>query len=239
MGRYPRFLVVLAMVGLFAGNAQADKVKFVWSIEITGMPEEILLYNRTLEEGQTFRWQDVEIPATYQAIASDYWGALGNSSLTVSEDAIHQDITIKITILYGITEMFGYSVAMTLQFDVYDGIVPDNSVEGLTLLNPPGTHFYFDCSDGLVLYFDLSPEFEAKFLTPLELTRKDLTLAFAENGQFTWGGIAVTPTIEGDLTTGLTGEFAWLSRVVIVQESAVTPTALERSTWAKIKSLYR
>ncbi|HID94783.1 MAG TPA: hypothetical protein EYP53_01825 [Candidatus Latescibacteria bacterium] len=228
-------LVVLIPVG---GSVHAYDVKFVWSIEIEGLPE-IPLDNYTMTEGETFQWQAIDIPLPYQAIASDYWEALGASSITVSTGATHQDVTIWITIQPGVTEIFGRPVAITLQFDVYDGIVPDNSVEGLTLLNPEGEHFYFDRSDGLILYFDISEQFEERFLTPLGLTREGLTLAFAEEGQFTLEGIRVTATTEGGLITGLTGEISHLSTLVIVQEDAVMPTAAKSATWAKVKALYR
>ncbi len=240
MKRYLSLCVaVLAVVGILASGAQADSVKFIWNIQIPGMPA-IPLDNYTMQEGETFKWQDVGIPLEYQLLASVYWTAMGNSSITVNENAVSGDITIMITILPGGVEMFGYSIPITLQFDVYNGVGEENSVEGLTLLNPPGTHFHFDRPDGLVLYFDLSPQFEEVFLAPLGLTREGLTLAFTEEGGFTWEGITVSTTYGDDgLINSLTGEVAHLSQVVMIPQEAVSITAIEPSSWAAIKTLYR
>ena len=229
---------VLAVVGLIAGGVQADLVKFIWSVDsgVPGFPV-IPLDNNTLQEGETFAWQGVSIPVQYQAYAV-YWQALGASTIAVNTDAIHQDITVVITISLG-AELLGQPVALKLQFDVYDGIVPGSSTEGLTPLNAGEEHFLFDRSDGVILYFELSEDFETTFLTPLGLTRAGLTLAFVEEDQFTWEGITVTSTTEDGLVTGLTGEVSRFSTLVIVEESAVTPVAIEPITWAKVKSLHR
>lgn len=228
----------LAVV-LLAGGATAHSVRFVWRVDpgITGFPPIPLDYC-VMNEGETFSWQDVEIPPAYQAFAS-YWQALGSSSVKVNEGAIDRDITIVITFSPGGSEMFGYPVALQIRFDVYDGIIEGKDVGGLTLLNPPGTYFSFDRPDGLVLYFDLSPEFEATFLEPIGLSRDMITLAFAEGEGFVREGIAVIPSYEGDVVTGLTGEVSHLSTIVLVDKRAFGPTNVKTSTWAKIKALWR
>jgi len=235
---------VLAAVVLIAtavqadGGAQSANVKFIWNIQIPGMPA-IPLDNYTMQGGETFRWQDNDIRPEYQSLAGVYWTAMGNSSITINQNAVNGDITIVVTILPGGEQILGYSIPIALEFEVYDGIVEGNSVEGLSLLNPPGTHFDFACSDGLILYFDLSPEFEEVFLAPIGLTREGLTLAFAEEVGFTWEGITVSVSDnDGDgLIDGLTGEVAHLSKLVVVKEEAVT--AVEPSSWAAMKALYR
>ncbi|RKY67882.1 MAG: hypothetical protein DRQ02_05955 [Candidatus Latescibacterota bacterium] len=235
---------VLAAVVLIAAGAQADgvvqsaNVKFIWNIQIPGMPA-IPLDNYTMQGGESFRWQDIGIRPEYQPLAGVYWTAMGNSSITVNQNAVNANITIVVTILPGGEQIFGYSIPIALEFEVYDGIADGNSVEGLCLLNPPGSHFDFACSDGLILYFDLSPQFEEVFLASLGLTREGLTLAFAGELGFTWEGITVSVSDnDGDgLIDGLTGEVAHLSKLVIVKEEAVT--AVEPSSWAAIKTLYR
>jgi len=232
-------LSICAAVMLLVEGAAGYSVRFVWRVDpgISGIPPIPLDYC-IMNEGETFRWQDVEIPLAYQAFA-DYWQALGASSVAVQDGAIDRDITIVITLSPGQSEMFGHPVALQIHFDVYDGITEGTGVEGLTLLNPPGTRFAFGRPDGLVLYFDLSPVFEATFLEPLGLSRDQITLAFAEGDQFIQEGIAVTPTWEGDTLTGLTGEVAHLSTVAMVDKRAVRTTDVKTSTWAKIKALWR
>ncbi len=227
-------VAALAMVGILTGGAQADNVKFIWFLEIPGTPA-IVLDNYTMQQGETFRWQDVGIPPEYQFLAGAYWAAMGNSSITVSQDAVHQDITIKINFLQTLGMTFGYPTPIVLEFEVYDGIVGGNSVEGLPRLDP----FSFDRPDGLVLYFDLSSNFEAVFLAPLGLTRQGLTLVFAVAGGFSPAGISVSATYDGLAMTSLTGEVAHLSTVVMVPEEAVATTAIKPNSWAVIKALYR
>ncbi|RKY62687.1 MAG: hypothetical protein DRP95_00925 [Candidatus Latescibacterota bacterium] len=231
-------LSVFAVVAFLAGAAGAHSIRFVWKVDPgIGLPAISLDYC-IMNEGEAFKWQDVEIPLVYQAFA-DYWQALGSSSVTVQDGAIDRDITIVITLSPGRSEMFGHPVALQIQFDVYDGIEDGTEVKDLTLLNPPGTHFSFNRPDGLVLYFEFSPAFEAAFLEPIGLSRDQITLAFVEGYQFVREGIDVTPIWDGDALTGLIGKVSHLSTIVLVDKKAVQPTDVETSTWAKIKALWR
>ena len=229
------------LVGLLAVSSAAEgaSVRFVWRVApgIVGYPAVPSNYT-VMNEGDTFKWEDVQIPSAYQAFAG-YWRALGSSSVSVSSGAIHQDITIVITLSPGQGMMFGHQVALKMDFDVYDGIIDGTSVEGLQLLNPPGTHFYFDRPDGLVLYFDITPEFESAFLEPIGLSRDDITLAFLVGEGFSGQGMEVVPTYDGTTLTGLTGKISQLSTVVLVDKGAVEATEVIPSTWAKIKELWR
>ncbi|HIE04651.1 MAG TPA: hypothetical protein EYP61_07820 [Candidatus Latescibacteria bacterium] len=238
MRRTTLFRACLAVM-LLSGSSTAHSVRFVWRVDpgVTGLPP-IPLDHCVMNEGETFSWQDVKVPPAYRAFSS-YWQALGSSSVTIREGAIDRDITIVITFSPGRSEMFGYPVALQIRFDVYDGIIQGTGTEGLTLLNPPGTYFTFNRSDGLVLYFDLSPEFEATFLEPIGLSRDMITLAFAEGGGFVREGIAVIPSYDGDVVTELTGEVSHLSTIVLVDKRAFGPTDVRTSTWAKIKALWR
>jgi hypothetical protein len=186
-------LAALAVVGVLIGGVQADNgaqpdsVKFIWNINIPGVLT-IPLDNYTIQEGNIFKWQEVSIPVEYQGLVSVYWEAMGNSSITVNENAIHQNITIVITVQPGGDQMFGYSIPITMQFEVYDGIVGGNSVEGLTLLNPPGTHFDFGCPDGLVLYFDLSPSVRGGVFGPLRAQQRRANTGLCRRERVHLGG---------------------------------------------------
>lgn len=232
-------LSICAAVMLLVEGAAGYSVRFVWRVDpgISGIPPIPLDYC-VMNEGETFRWEYVKIPLAYQAFAS-YWQALGSSSVTVNEGAVDRDITIVITFSPGGSEMFGYSVALKISFDVYDGIIEGTGTEGLTFLNPPGTHFSFNRPDGLVLYFDLSPEFESTFLRGIGLSRDMITLAFAEGEGFVREGITTIPSYNGDVVTGLTGKVSRLSTIVLVDKRALGPTEVRTSTWARIKALWR